>query len=393
MKLFYTVILLILLSGCQTIQDKADSIGKKEIKEIVNYAKEQHIEIIPEIELPGHSQAAIAAYPNLSCTGAQVKVANDWGVFKEIYCAGNDTVFTFLEQVFNEVIELFPSKYIHIGGDEAPKKRWKECEKCQRRIKKENLKDEHELQRYFIERIANQLKTKNKTIIGWDEILEGGTIEGAVVQSWRGFDGGISAIKKGNKAIMSPTSHCYFDYDIKTTDLYKAYNFELIPEGLTKKEEELIIGGECNLWSEKILNENDLDQKAFPRLLAISEVLWTYPKTRDSSSIEKRVNSHGNLLEKMDVKYGISVEPIKLKSINKANSLKVKIIPGESNLNFKYKWDSDSIMKKPHQNLTLKINKSGVLSIQAFKNQKPYGEIFKQEFSKKETLDKRTLRR
>ncbi len=355
---------------------------KKEIKEIVAYAKEKHIEIIPEIELPGHSQAAIAAYPNLSCTGTQVQVANDWGVFKEIYCAGNDSVFIFLEQVFDEVIELFPSKYIHIGGDEAPKKRWQECEKCQQRIKIENLEDEHELQRYFIERIAKQLKLKNKTIIGWDEILEGGTIEGAIVQSWRGFEGGISAIKKGNKAIMSPTSHCYFDYDIKTTNLYKVYSFDPIPDGLTKKEEKLIIGGECNLWSERILNENDLDQKTFPRLLAISEVLWTYPEIRDSSSFEKRVTTHYTLLENSGVNYGIAVEPIALKCINNANSLKVKILPGEPSLTFKYGWDSDSITKDANKDLTIQIDKSGILSIQSFKNQKPYGEILKQEFSK-----------
>ena len=355
---------------------------KKEIKEIVAYAKEKHIEIIPEIELPGHSQAAIAAYPSLSCTGTQVQVANDWGVFKEIYCAGNDSVFIFLEQVFDEVIELFPSKYIHIGGDEAPKKRWQECEKCQQRIKIENLEDEHELQRYFIERIAKQLKLKNKTIIGWDEILEGGTIEGAIVQSWRGFEGGISAVKKGNKAIMSPTSHCYFDYDIKTTNLYKVYSFDPIPNGLTKKEEKLIIGGECNLWSERILNENDLDQKTFPRLLAISEVLWTYPEIRDSSSFEKRVTTHYTLLENSGVNYGIAVEPIALKCINNANSLKVKILPGEPSLTFKYGWDSDSITKDANKDLTIQIDKSGILSIQSFKNQKPYGEILKQEFSK-----------
>jgi hexosaminidase len=367
-------------------KDSSETYGgfytKKEIKEIVSYAQEQHVEIIPEIELPGHSQAAVAAYPNLSCTGDQVNVANDWGVFKEIYCAGNDSVFLFLEKVLDEVIELFPSKYIHIGGDEAPKKRWQDCQKCQQRIKTENLKDEHELQRYFIERVANKLRIKNKTIIGWDEILEGGTIEGAVVQSWRGFDGGISAIKKGNKAIMSPTSHCYFDYDIKTTDLYKVYNFNPIPENLTEKERKLIIGGECNLWSERILNEKDLDQKTFPRILAMSEVLWTYPPIRDSSSIEKRVNSHNNILGNMGVNYGISVEPVSLKIINKSNLLKVKIIPGEPSLTFKYGWDTDSIMKDVNQNLTLQINRSGIMSIQGFKNQKPYGKIHKQEFSK-----------
>ena len=355
---------------------------KEEIKEIVQYASLRHIEIIPEIELPGHSQAAIASYPYLSCKGDNVNVANDWGVFKEIYCAGNDSVFIFLENIFDEVIELFPSKYIHIGGDEAPKNRWENCKKCQKRIKDENLKDEHELQRYFIERIATQLKMKNKIIIGWDEILEGGNIEGAIVQSWRGFEGGISAVKKGNRAIMSPTSHCYFDYDINTTNLYQVYNFDPIPENLSKKEKKLIIGGECNLWSERILNEKELDQKTFPRLLAMSEVLWTYPSKRDSSSIENRVNKHYTLLENLGVNYGIAVEPIAIKCINNSNPSKVKIVAGESSLNFKYKWDTDSKMKDLNENNTIQIDQSGELSIQAFKNEKKYGEPHFQKFSK-----------
>ncbi len=354
---------------------------KREIKEIVNYAQNKHIEIIPEIELPGHSQAAIAAYPYLSCTGKQVDVANDWGVFKEIYCAGNDSVFIFLDKIFDEVIELFPSKYIHIGGDEAPKKRWENCKKCQQRIIDENLQDEHELQRYFIERIAKKIKNKNKIIIGWDEILEGGNIEGAIVQSWRGFEGGIAAIKKGNKAIMSPTSHCYFDYDIKTTDLYKVYNFNPVPPNLTKKERKLIIGGECNLWTERIINENQLDQKTFPRILAMSEVLWSFPTIRDSSSIEKRVNSHYAILEEMGVKYGIAVEPITIKMVKDTLPIQIKILVGESNLNVKYKWETDSILKSINTDKTLKINHSGLLNIQAYKHGKPYGKIFKQEFS------------
>ena len=355
---------------------------KEEIKEIVQYASLRHIEIIPEIELPGHSQAAIASYPYLSCKGDKVNVANDWGVFKEIYCAGNDSVFIFLENIFDEVIELFPSKYIHIGGDEAPKNRWENCKKCQKRIKGENLKDEHELQRYFIERIATQLKMKNKIIIGWDEILEGGNIEGAIVQSWRGFEGGISAVKKGNRAIMSPTSHCYFDYDINTTNLYQVYNFDPVPENLSKKEKKLIIGGECNLWSERILNEKELDQKTFPRLLAMSEVLWTYPCERDSSSIENRVNKHYTLLENLGINYGIAIEPIEIKCINNSNPLKVKIVAGESSLNLKYKWDTDSKMKDLNENNTIQIDQSGELSIQEFKNEKKYGEPHFQKFSK-----------
>ena len=183
---------------------------KEDIKEIVAYATKKHIEIIPEIELPGHSQAAIAAYPYLSCTGNRVDVANDWGVFKEIYCAGNDSVFIFLEDVLTEVIELFPSKYIHIGGDEAPKVRWEECEKCQQRILDNNLKDEHELQSYFIKRIQTFLNSKGKQIIGWDEILEGGLADGAIVQSWRGMEGGKEAVKNGKPSNYVSDFSCLF---------------------------------------------------------------------------------------------------------------------------------------------------------------------------------------
>ena len=165
--------------------------------------------VVPEIEFPGHSAAAIASYPHLSCTGDSIKVGIEWGVYKDIYCAGNDTVFGFMEDVLAEVIELFPSRYIHIGGDEAPKYRWENCRKCQQRIKEEKLHDEHELQSYFIKRIEKFLNENGRQLIGWDEILEGGLAPSATVQSWRGEEGGIAAAKSGHDAIMSPTSHCY----------------------------------------------------------------------------------------------------------------------------------------------------------------------------------------
>ena len=182
---------------------------QEQIKEIVKYASNRNITIIPEIELPGHSQAAIAAYPELGCTGEQVKVANKWGVFEEIYCSKVET-FTFIENVLDEVLELFPSEYIHIGGDEAPKTRWKNCSNCQQRIKDEGLKDEHELQSYFITRVEKYLNSKGRQIIGWDEILEGGLAPNATVMSWRGFNGAIEAAKQKHNVILTPGSHCYF---------------------------------------------------------------------------------------------------------------------------------------------------------------------------------------
>ena len=363
---------------------RKDSLGlyggfytKNEIKEIVNYATERYIEIIPEIELPGHSTAAIASYPYLSCEQKPVKVANTWGVFKDIYCAGNDSVFLFLENVFDEIVDLFPSNRIHIGGDEAPKFRWENCKKCQNRMKNENLPDEHALQSYFIERIAKILAKKNRSIIGWDEILESEISSEVSIQSWRGFSGGIEAVKQGKKAIMSPTSHCYFDYEIESIDLEKVYSFSPIPNGLDSIEETLIIGGECNLWSERIPNEKELDCKSFPRLLAMSEVLWRNPK-KNYVNFQKRVESHYPILDVLNVNYGIESTPA---TINLEHSKKTHAVieTKVKNLKYFFHWGDDSL--KPLNNNKTIVNSSGILSIQAFKNHRKYGEVIQQKIS------------
>lgn len=344
---------------------------KKEIREIVKYAKERYIEVIPEIELPGHSQAAIASYPFLSCEEKQILVANSWGVFKDIYCAGNDSVFIFLEDIFREVTELFPNERIHIGGDEAPKFRWENCEKCQKRMAQENLKDEHELQSYFIERIAKILEKKNKSIIGWDEIIESKINSNVTIQSWRGFSGGIQAVKEGKKTIMSPTSHCYFDYSVNSIDLEKVYNFNPIPPELDSLESELIIGGECNLWSERIPSEKELDRKTFPRLLAMSEVLWTFRKDK-FENFQNRVEDHYSILSKLNVYYGIESSPVRLSS--KINNRKINAVVNSKikNLEFKYQWNNED--EKPlNKNGLIEIDKTGELILQAYKNGKKYG--------------------
>jgi hexosaminidase len=307
---------------------------KKDIKEIVLYAKDRGIEIVPEIELPGHSVAAIASYPHLSCTGDSIKVETDWGVFKDIYCAGNDSVFAFLEDVLEEVVELFPSKYIHIGGDEAPKYHWENCSKCQKRIINNNLKDEHELQSYFIKRISDFLKTKNKVLIGWDEIIEGGIPENSIIQSWRGMEGGIVAAKNQNQAIMSPTSHCYFDYDLDAINLEKVYSFEPIPKELSQSESKFIIGGECNMWSERAPQEL-IDSKVFPRILAMSEVLWS-EKEKDYTEFSNRIEKHYPKLDKLGVSYGYEKTPIKFNSTFKENEFIVSIEKGNSKMNLEY---------------------------------------------------------
>jgi hexosaminidase len=288
--------------------------SKEDIREIVAYAAERHITVIPEIEMPGHSQAALAAYPHLGCTGQPVEVANDWGVFKEIYCAGKDSTFGFINTVLGEVMELFPSKFIHIGGDEAPKFRWENCARCQKRMKDEGLKDEHELQSYFIQRVEKYLNEHGRQLIGWDEILEGGLAPGATVQSWRGMDGGIAAVTSGHRAIMSPTSHSYFDYPLSNIDLERVYGFDPIPPGLTEEQQKLILGGECNLWSEHIPDEATLDAQTFPRLLAMAEVLWSYPSNRNFNEFQSRVEQHYPILEARDVKFGAETVPFALKT-------------------------------------------------------------------------------
>lgn len=308
---------------------------KDQIREIVAYAAQRHITIIPEIELPGHSSAAIAAYPALSCTHQPIEVENEWGVFKDIYCAGDDYTFEFLENVLTEVCELFPSQYIHIGGDEAPKFRWEQCDKCQRRIKQQKLKDEAELQTYFIERIAKFLQSKGKRIIGWDEILEGGIPADAVIQSWRGMEGGEHAAKAGHDVVMSPTSHCYFDYGLSSTDMEEVYNFNPIPASLSLTESKYIRGGECNMWTEHAPQET-VDSKVFPRMLALAEVLWTYPEQRNYAEFSKRVNEHYTRLDALGIRSGFPKVPVTMVATPNENFLSVVLTPAFETVHINY---------------------------------------------------------
>ncbi|MEO1255783.1 MAG: beta-N-acetylhexosaminidase, partial [Bacteroidota bacterium] len=293
---------------------------KEDIREIVAYATVRGVEVVPEIELPGHSQAALAAYPQFSCTGGPFEVETEWGVFKEIYCAGNDSTFFFLEDVLREVMELFPSKYIHIGGDEVPKYRWEHCEKCQRRIAIEGLHDEHELQSYFIKRVSNFLKANDKQLIGWDEILEGGLPENAIVQSWRGFEGAKEAVGLGHQAIVSPTSHAYFDYGLNDIDMERVYDFNPIPEGAKEEDKSLILGGECNMWSERAPQEK-VDSKVFPRILAMAEVLWSGAEGKDYEGFRERVVKHYKMLDQLGVTYGFETVPVKITTETKDSKL------------------------------------------------------------------------
>jgi len=274
-------------------------------REIVSYAAQRFITVIPEIEMPGHAQAAIASYPYLSCTrDSTIKTATRWGIFKEVFCP-RDTTFQFLENVLTEILAIFPSKYIHIGGDECPKDRWKTCADCQALIKREGLKDENELQSYFIHRIEKFLNSKGRQIIGWDEILDGGLAPNATVMSWRGTSGGIAAAKAAHDVIMTPGATCYFDrYQANPATepltiggflpLKAVYQYEPIPSELTDAEAKHILGAQANVWTEYIQNPENVEYMAFPRVSALAEVLWSSKETRNWDSFSKRMLTQFN---------------------------------------------------------------------------------------------------
>ncbi|MBN2091192.1 family 20 glycosylhydrolase [candidate division KSB1 bacterium] len=286
---------------------------QEDVKEIVAYAQKRFITIVPEIEMPGHSQAALAAYPELSCTGGPFEVSTIWGIHNEVFCAGNEKTFEFLQNVLEEVIQLFPGDVIHIGGDECPKDRWKTCSKCQARIKYEDLKDEHELQSYFIRRIEKFLNAHGKRIIGWDEILEGGLAPNAAVMSWRGVQGGIQAAEAGHDVVMSPTSHCYFDYyqgkygEPKGIGGYLplelVYSYDPIPQELSKDKQKHVLGAQANLWTEYIPTTEHVEFMLLPRMAALAELVWTPKDKRNYQNFQDRMVEHYHRLTAMKINF------------------------------------------------------------------------------------------
>lgn len=308
---------------------------QEEIKEVVKYATERNITVVPEIEMPGHSLAALAAYPNLSCTGGPFKVAKSWGVFEDVYCAKEET-FLFLEDVLTEVVALFPGQYIHIGGDECPKERWKKCENCQKVIRDNNLKDEHELQSYFIQRIEKFLNAKGKKIIGWDEILEGGLAPNAAVMSWRGTEGGIAAAKQKHAVVMTPGSHCYFDHYQGSpasepvaiggyTTLQKVYAYEPVPAELKEDEKKFILGAQGNVWTEYMNDEQHVEYMVLPRMLALAEVLWLNPTKKNESDFIQRLQHQLLLLNKASYHYSEAVFKVEIKTSANNGGLKIEL--------------------------------------------------------------------
>lgn len=294
---------------------------QKEIRDIVKYAADRYITIVPEIDLPGHMQAALAAYPELGCTGGPYKVWQKWGISDDVLCAGNDKVLAFIDNVLKEVTQLFPSKYIHVGGDECPKVRWKDCPKCQARIKALHLeaKDGHSaeerLQSYVITHASNYLKSLGRNTIGWDEILEGGLAEGATVMSWRGEAGGIAAAKQNHDVVMTPNSYLYFDY-YQSLDkaneplaiggylpLQRVYSYEPMPEELTAEEARHIIGVQANIWTEYMPTFKHMQYMALPRVAALSEVQWTQPQLKDYTDFTNRLIGLTHLYDRLGYNY------------------------------------------------------------------------------------------
>ncbi|MBF6627513.1 MAG: family 20 glycosylhydrolase [Proteiniphilum sp.] len=298
---------------------------KEEMKEVVAYAAERYITIIPEVDLPGHMLAALTAYPELGCTGGPYEVAGEWGVFEDVLCPGKDSTFIFLEAVLTEVMDIFPSEYIHIGGDESPKTRWEECPHCQARIKELGLTDhdghtaEHYLQSYVTARMEKFLNDRGRRIIGWDEILEGELAPNATVMSWRGMEGGIQAAQMGHDVIMTPTTYCYFDYyQTQHTDdepfgiggyvpLELVYSFEPAPEVLTEEQRAHILGAQANLWTEYIREGKHVEYMTLPRLAAMSEVQWMQPEKKNYDHFLTRLPRLLTLYEKMDYNYATHV--------------------------------------------------------------------------------------
>ena len=267
--------------------------SQDEIKELVKYAQLRNVTLVPEIELPGHACAALAAYPWLSCANIRPEIHTFFegpSVHKEIFCAGKPEVYEFIFNVLDELITLFPSKYIHIGGDEAPKEEWKKCSYCQKTIRENNLNDEEELQSYFVKRIGEHLRSKNRILIGWDEIYDGGKLKGdEVLMFWRGWKAEdiAKAASEGFRIVSTPTTHCYFDYDYEKIDTRKIFGYEPIPAGTPEMVAINYIGVQANFWSHIDRSEDNIDKQLFPRILGLAETAWSLPENRSWGSFRE----------------------------------------------------------------------------------------------------------
>ena len=360
----------------------------EDIREIVEYAQQRYVTIVPEIDIPGHSMAALSAYPEISCTGGpfHVNVGNTFYTkIENSLCAGNEQTFEVLDSVFAEVARLFPSPYIHIGGDECDKGFWEKCSKCKMRMQKEHLKNLEELQSYFVKRVAAMVQKRGKQVIGWDEILEGGLAPETIVMSWRGMKGGIEAAKQGHSVIMTPTDHCYLDFyqgdptvepnTYSMLRLQDCYKYQLIPDSV---DASLIMGGQGNLWTESVPHYRQVEYMIWPRALAISETLWTDARLRNWKFFVNRVEQQFERFDRSGVNYARSIyDPIIYPHWDKERQLKIAMKTEIEGLSLFYTFDNT--IPDIYSNMytdTLSIPKNAsMLRVAAYKGQEQAGRL------------------
>ena len=364
---------------------------QEDIKEIVAYAESRGITVVPEIEMPAHVMSAIAAYPELSCFQKPIMVPSGgvWPI-TDIYCPGKETTFEFLENVLLEVMELFPSRYIHVGGDEATKTNWEKCTDCKKRIQEEGLETVEELQSYFIRRMERFLSSKGRTLLGWDEILEGGLAPGATVMSWRGVKGGLEASEAGHDVVMTPNSHCYFDYYQGDQDaeplawggnlpLSKVYQFDPVVEGMSEEQAKHVLGGQANLWTEYVPTKAQAEYMTYPRLAALAEAVWSSKDNRNWDDFSNRVSSLFQRYGIMGVNYAKSAYQVTTEtSVNTENgviSIALKSEFPQADIRFSLDG-SDITSASKKYSASVDIDRTTNIKAQVFKDGEPVGAIF-----------------
>ena len=368
-----------------------------QIADVIKYAALRHITVVPEIEMPGHAQAALAAYPEYSCNKEQKDVLTKWGVSEQVFCSDEKTI-SFLKDILDEVMALFPSRYIHIGGDEVPKTSWKSCAVCQQNIKQNKLKDEHELQSYFIRQMDDYITSKGRNLIGWDEILEGGLADNAAVMSWRGEDGGIAAAKQKHKVVMSPGSHCYFDhYQSKSnteplaiggfSPIEKVYSYNPLPASLNEEEKKYIMGAQGNVWTEYMQVSSQVEYMAVPRICALAEVLWTGAQKPGFDSFKNRLRTHFNTLDSYQILAAKTIYDVSAESRKMGNKIEVKLLSHFNQGKIHFTLDGNTPTATSPVYTAAKpivVEKNTTVKAQYFEKDKPLGTMLTSEHFIKE---------
>ena len=367
---------------------------REDIKEIVAYAGEKGIEVVPEIEMPAHVMSAIAAYPELSCKGEPIMVppGGVWPI-TDIYCAGKDSTFEFLENVLTEVMELFSSKYIHVGGDEATKTNWKTCPHCQERIKEEGLAGVEELQSYFMKRIEKFVSSKGRVMLGWDEILEGGLAPGATVMSWRGTQGGWEASEQGHDVVMTPVSHCYFDYyqgpqDSEPlafnayTPLSKVYEFDPVVDSMSADQAKHVLGGQANLWSEYIPTTSHSEYMIYPRLTALAETVWSPKEGRDWNDFTARLEHMFKRYDELGINYARSAYTIMADAeVDEDQKVTIALKTEFPDTDIRYVLNEENLASAGKYTTPIEITGTTRVRASRFENDKPVGKVFEKTFT------------